>query len=167
MSENILTHEQISQFMSVAIEQAWQAVREGHGGPFGACVVEISGMEIISKSHNTVLLSKDPTAHAEINAIRKAAEYKKHYWLDDCILFSTCEPCPMCLGAIYWARLSAVYFDCSREDAADAGFDDSFIYEQISLPIDKRKIKFIASQDNSRSLEVMAYWKSLQTKKMY
>ncbi len=167
MNKNILTQEQISEFMSVAIEQAWLAVKTKQGGPFGACIVDIKTHEIISKAHNTVLADNDPTGHAEINVIRKASQKKHTYWLTDCILFSTCEPCPMCLGAIYWARIPIVYFDCSRKDAADAGFDDSVIYEQISLPPERRKIKFFTSTDNKKSLEVMLYWKSLYSEKVY
>ncbi len=167
MSIRTLTQEQICRFMSVAIEQAWQAVRTGQGGPFGACIVDASSLEIVAKAHNSVLRDNDPSAHAEINAIRFACKSKGSFWLEDCILFSTCEPCPMCLGTIYWSRISAVYFDCSREDAADAGFDDSFIYEQIGLPFEQRKIKFVGLKNSQKSLDVMKYWKSLESKKVY
>jgi len=162
-----LTEEQKNRFMSLAIAQAWQGVKNGEGGPFGACIIETTTFKVVSQAHNTVLKDNDPSAHAEINAIRQACRKKNSYWLEDCVLFTTCEPCPMCLGAIYWSRIPVVYFGCSRQEASDAGFDDKFIYEQIFLPIEQRSIKFISSKDTQNCLEVMLYWKSLNSKKVY
>lgn len=153
--------------MSLAIEQAWRGVKTGDGGPFGACIVKTPSLTVISKAHNTVLKDNDPTAHAEINAIRQACHRENSYWLKDCILFTTCEPCPMCLGAIYWARIPVVYFSCSRKQAADVGFDDNFIYEQFALPPEQRDIKFITLKNPQNALEVMQYWNSLNSKKVY
>jgi len=124
-------------YLSEAIEIARSNLEKG-GGPFGAVIVRNG--EIISKSGNTVTLDNDPTAHAEINAIREACKILNNFELKDCILYSSCEPCPMCLGAIYWARLEAVYFAASREDAEDAGFDDSFIYKELNTPLENRII---------------------------
>ena len=124
-------------YLSEAIKIA-RNNQENGGGPFGAVIVKNG--EIISKSGNTVTLDNDPTAHAEINAIRKACKILNNFELKDCILYSSCEPCPMCLGAIYWARLEALYFAASREDAENAGFDDSFIYKELDVPLESRII---------------------------
>jgi len=115
-------------FMTAAIRLAIENVKNG-GGPFGAVVVKNN--EIIGKGVNTVTSSNDPTAHAEVNAIRNACTHLSDFQLNDCEIYSSCEPCPMCLGAIYWARPKAIYFAASKMDAANAGFDDSFIYEEI------------------------------------
>ncbi len=126
-------------FMREAINLALEGMKKGLGGPFGAVVVKNG--EIIGRGSNSVLALNDPTAHAEVTAIREACRYLKHFQLSDCILYTSCEPCPMCLGAIYWARPEEVYFAGSRGDAADAGFDDAFIYNELEYPIDKRKLK--------------------------
>jgi tRNA(Arg) A34 adenosine deaminase TadA len=123
--------------MNRAIELAKKNVDRG-GGPFGAIIVKDG--EIISEASNLVTLEKDPTAHAEIVAIRKASEKLGTHELNECVLYATCEPCPMCLGAIYWARISQVYYAAERSDAASAGFDDSYIYEEIEKPIEKRDL---------------------------
>ena len=128
------THEH---YLAEAIEIARKNQEKG-GGPFGAIIVRKG--EIIAKSGNTVTIDNDPTAHAEINVIRKACKVLNNFELKDCILYSSCEPCPMCLGAIYWARLGAIYFAASREDAEDAGFDDSFIYRELNAPLETRTI---------------------------
>lgn len=127
-----------SQFLQLAIDLAAENVKSGRGGPYGAVIVK-SG-EIIASSGNCVTSHLDPTAHAEIMAIRLACEKLQDFQLTGCILYTSCEPCPMCLGAIYWARLERVFFACSREDAADAGFDDSFIYDEIAISPLQRKI---------------------------
>jgi guanine deaminase len=128
-------------FMLRAIELSVENLRTGRGGPFAAVIVR-EGI-IVAAGTNTVTSSNDPTAHAEINAIRAACEMLLTYQLTDCDLYTTCEPCPMCMGAIYWARLAKVYYANTREDARKIGFDDSFIYEQIALPIGQRAIPMI------------------------
>lgn len=124
-------------FLNQAIDLACDNVENG-GGPFGAIVVRDG--KIIGASGNRVSPDLDPTAHAEIMAIRLACHKIGDFQLTDCNLYSSCEPCPMCLGAIYWARLSAVYFACNRFDAARAGFDDGFIYSELDKPAEQRRI---------------------------
>lgn len=124
-------------FLNRAIELACANVETG-GGPFGAIIVKDG--EIVAGSGNRVTSDHDPTAHAEIAAIRLACRKLGDFQLNDCTLYSSCEPCPMCLGAIYWARLQAVYFACNRFDAASAGFDDRFIYTEIDKPAEQRQI---------------------------
>lgn len=118
-----------TRFMQAAIDESKKGVRNNHGGPFGAVIVR-SG-KIVAKAHNTVLLSKDPTSHAEINAIRQASRKRGSFDLSGCELYTTCEPCPMCLAAIYWARIDKMYYGCTRDDAAKIGFDDARFYELI------------------------------------
>lgn len=127
-------------FMARAIELALDNVRSGRGGPFAALVVKNG--RVVSEGTNRVTSSNDPTAHAEITAIRAACAALGGFQLDGCDLYTTCEPCPMCLGAIYWARPARVYFASTAADAAAAGFDDAFIYDQIALPLTDRKIPF-------------------------
>lgn len=117
-----------AEFLQRAIDLACENVSQD-GGPFGALIVRHG--EIIAASGNRVTANFDPTAHAEVMAIRLACQALGDYQLTDCVLYTSCEPCPMCLGAIYWARLQQVYFACNRLDAAAAGFDDSFIYDEI------------------------------------
>jgi len=137
---------------------------EDGGGPFGAIIVKDN--EIIARAGNTVTSSNDPTAHAEINAIRKASQYLENFDLSGCILYSSCEPCPMCLGAIYWARLDRVYFAAGKEDAKDAGFDDSFIYSEIKKPFDRRSIQNIQIM-RDEAYEVLKKWKQKEDKIQY
>jgi guanine deaminase len=125
-------------YMREAIRLSVEKMEAGFGGPFGAVIVRDG--EIIARGYNNVLVSNDPTAHAEVDAIRKACALLGTYQLGDCELYTSCEPCPMCLGAIYWARPKAVYFGNTKEDAAAIGFDDQFIYHEIELPFDKRAI---------------------------
>jgi guanine deaminase len=126
------------QFLQQAIDLASDNVSSQNGGPYGAVIVKNG--EIIAASGNCVTLNCDPTAHAEVSAIRLACKKLNDFQLSNCILYSSCEPCPMCLGAIYWTRLKEVYFACNRQDAAKAGFDDSFIYDEILLHAEKRHI---------------------------
>ncbi|HBN04327.1 MAG TPA: tRNA-specific adenosine deaminase [Bacteroidales bacterium] len=126
------------EFMQLAIETALDNIKNNNGGPFGAVIVK-DGV-LIAKSPNTVTSSNDPTAHAEINAIRLACKELKTFDLSGCEIYSSCEPCPMCLSAIYWARISKVYYAADRFDAQKAGFDDSFIYNEISLSEKDRSI---------------------------
>ncbi|MFI3285972.1 MAG: nucleoside deaminase [Rikenellaceae bacterium] len=119
-----------NKFMQMAIDISLRSVNEG-GGPFGAVVVK-DGV-VVSKESNSVTLTNDPTAHAEVNAIRKACGALETFSLKGCILYSSCEPCPMCLSAAYWAGISKIYYGNSRADAQEINFDDSFIYDQIPL----------------------------------
>jgi guanine deaminase len=118
-----------SEFMKAALREARCGVLANDGGPFGAVVVKDS--KIISRAHNSVFKSNDPTAHAEILAIQKASSRLKRFNLSDCAIYTTSEPCPMCLAAIHWARISVVYYGCSRKDAAAIGFDDEFFYRAL------------------------------------
>ena len=134
-----MMREQNEQMMKRTIRLSIENVESG-GGPFAALVVKDN--KILAEGVNRVTLEHDPTAHAEICAIREATQKLGTHELQDCILYCSCEPCPMCLGAIYWARIPLVYFGNSREDAHDYGFDDSHIYNQINLPADQRAILF-------------------------
>lgn len=127
-----------SDYLQQAIDLAAENVESGQGGPYGALIVKEG--KIIAASGNRVTGRLDPTAHAEVMAIRMACQALNDFQLTGCTLYTSCEPCPMCLGAIYWARLDKVYYACSREDAAAAGFDDSFIYDEIPLPPAERRI---------------------------
>ena len=127
-----------SHFMEKAIELALNNVLTNQGGPFGAVVVKDG--KIIGVGKNEVTGKNDPTAHAEVQAIRDACRNLNNFQLDDCEIYTSCEPCPMCIGAIYWARPKAVYYACTKQEAAKIGFDDQFIYDQLSLPVEFRKI---------------------------
>jgi guanine deaminase len=127
-------------FMQEAIRQATENVRAGRGGPFAAVVVKEG--RIIAAGSNSVTSTNDPTAHAEVNAIREACRLLGAFQLTGCEIYTSCEPCPMCLGAIYWARPDRVYYAATAADAAAAGFDDSFIYAELKLPNMERKIPF-------------------------
>jgi len=133
--------EQDEKFMRRAIALAQNGIDSNTGGPFGAVVVKDG--EIIAEGNNRVTSTNDPTAHAEVVAIRNACEKLNSFQLDGCVLYTSCEPCPMCLGAIYWARPAQMFFACTREDAANIGFDDQFIYNEIERPIEERHIKSI------------------------
>ena len=128
-------------FMARAIELSLESVRSGCGGPFGAVIVKNG--EVLAEGMNQVTSRNDPTAHAEILAIREACSKLGLFELTDCELYSSCEPCPMCLGAIYWARLARVYYANTAADAAKIGFDDSFIYAELKLPHAERRIPAI------------------------
>jgi tRNA(Arg) A34 adenosine deaminase TadA len=128
-------------FMKEAIKVALKGMDQNEGGPFG-CVIVKDG-KIIGRGNNKVTSTNDPTAHAEVIAIREACKNLNSFQLEGCELYTTCEPCPMCLGAIYWARPQKVYFGSNHVDAANIGFDDEFIYKEIPLPYDKRSIPFV------------------------
>ena len=125
-------------FMQSAIALSLANVREGRGGPFGAVIVKDG--EIVASGTNSVTSTNDPTAHAEIVAIRDACRRLKTFDLDGCELYTSCEPCPMCLSAIYWARIRKVFYANTRKDAAKIAFDDDFIYREVALPIRKRQL---------------------------
>ncbi len=128
-----------AKLMREAIRLSIQMMRRGKGGPFGAVVVRNG--KVVGRGWNQVTSLNDPTAHAEIVAIRAACQRLKTFQLDDCDLYTSCEPCPMCLSAIYWARLERVYYGNTRQDAAGIEFDDDFIYQEVALPIEKRTLK--------------------------
>lgn len=127
-----------AEFMWEAIRLSIQNIREGNGGPF-ACVIVKDG-KIIARGTNSVTSTNDPTAHAEVVAIRNACKELKTFQLSGCEIYTSCEPCPMCLGAIYWARPDAIYYANGRKDAAKIGFDDEFLYEELPKKIADRKI---------------------------
>jgi guanine deaminase len=133
-------------FMARAIQLSIENVQSGRGGPFGAVIVR--GDEIVAEGANQVTSLNDPTAHAEIIAIRQACAKLGVFELKDCELYTSCEPCPMCLGAIYWARLPRLYFANTAEDAASIGFDDSFIYKELRLANLQRRIPAIQIMRN-------------------
>lgn len=124
--------------MQLAINIAIENVRDFNGGPFGAIIVKDG--KVVAKSSNTVTITNDPTAHAEINAIRKACQELNTFSLSGCEIYSSCEPCPMCLSAIYWAKIDKLYYAADRYDAKRIGFNDLYIYNELSLPEDKRSI---------------------------
>jgi guanine deaminase len=141
-------------YLRMAIEEGVRGVRSGRGGPFGALVVQ--GDRVLAAACNEVTSRNDPTAHAEMQAIRAACELLGSFQLTDCDVYASCEPCPMCLGALYWARPRAVYFAASRTDAAAAGFDDATIYEELGRPPPERKmvIERVALDGATRPFEV-------------
>jgi guanine deaminase len=119
----------MNKWMQVAYDEATKGMLANAGGPFGAVIVKDG--KIVASAHNEVLSSNDPTSHAEINAIRKASKILHTFNLQECILYTTCQPCPMCLGAIFWARIPKVYYGATKEDATRSGFDDSIFYEMM------------------------------------
>jgi len=139
-------------------------MRRGRGGPFGA-VIARNG-EVIGRGWNEVTTSQDPTAHAEIVAIREACRTLKSPHLDGCDIYTSCEPCPMCLGAIYWARLRRLYFAATRQDAAAAGFDDELIYQEICLPVDQRRLP-TRQLLRAQALEALNEWRTKPDKIPY
>ena len=149
--------------MKEAIKLSINNIENG-GGPFGA-VISKNG-EIISKSVNRVTKDIDPTAHAEILAIREAAKQLKTFNLNGCTIYCSCEPCPMCLGAIYWARIDKIFYACSRHDAKNHGFDDEHLYKEINLPIEQREISFRQLLRN-KALEAFEKWEKNEKKILY
>lgn len=150
--------------MARAIELSIENVRSGRGGPFGAVVVR--GGKIIAEGVNCVTAVNDPTAHAEVVAIREACKKLGVFELKDCEMYTSCEPCPMCLGAIYWARPARVYFGSTAADASNAGFDDSFIYNEIPQPHAQRKIPMIQMM-RDEALEAFRAWQRQPNKVPY
>jgi len=150
--------------MRKAIELALSNVDSNNGGPFGAVVVKDG--EIIGKGANLVTASNDPTAHAEIVAIREAAQNIGSFELQDCEIYTSCEPCPMCLGAIYWSRISKLYYAATKDDAAKADFDDSFIYKEFALPKDQRSIPSLQLMRDD-AVKVFETWNNSDNKIKY
>jgi guanine deaminase len=150
-------------FLKRAIKIAAEGIKYG-GGPFGA-VISKEG-SIIAESNNKVVLNTDPTAHAEILAIREASAVLKTHDLSSCVLYASCEPCPMCLGAIYWSGIKKVVYASERRDASSAGFDDKLIYEEILLDPSKRQISFVQIKDNEAAA-VFRKWEQYDGKTTY
>lgn len=151
-------------YMHAAIRLADEGMQRGRGGPFG-CVIVRQGA-IIARGSNCVTSTNDPTAHAEIMAIREAARSLGTFQLGDCELYTSCEPCPMCLAAIYWARIPTVYYANTRADAAKIGFDDDFIYQQIPLAPEQRTVKMHPLL-RDKALTTFAAWASKPDKTPY
>lgn len=148
--------------MKKAFTEALEGMERGDGGPFGAVIVREG--EIIASGHNEVLKTNDPTAHAEITAIRRASETLGTFDLSDCILYTSCYPCPMCMGAIFWARIPTVYYASSMDDAAEGGFDDRIFYEMIRNPEASLDLRPIESEGGKA---VFRQWRSKEDKKLY
>jgi guanine deaminase len=151
-------------FMREAIRLSLSKMRANYGGPFGAVVVRHG--KIVGRGWNQVTSTNDPTAHAEVTAIRDACKKLKTYQLDDCELYTSCEPCPMCLSAIYWARFKKVYYANTRKDAAKIDFDDDLIYREVPKPISKRLIP-MKQLLHGEALEVFKEWKNKADKVRY
>ena len=152
------------EFIERAIKLSEKGMNNNAGGPFGAVIVKDD--KIIAEGYNQVTSSNDPTAHAEIVAIREACKNLNSFQLDGCIIYTSCEPCPMCLGAIYWARPSAVYYACTKEDAAEVGFDDDFIYKEIDAGMENRSIKFI-NLNREEGKEIFKKWAAKEERTDY
>ena len=156
--------DQQKKFMREAIRLSMENVQSGNGGPFGTVIVKNG--KIIATGVNEVTKSNDPTAHAEMIAIRNACEKLNSFQLDGCDIYCSCEPCPMCLGAIYWARPKSIYFANSKKDAAEINFDDNFIYQEIKLPIHERKLT-ITQLLRDEAQSVFLQWQESQNKIEY
>ncbi len=154
----------MNEFLKAAIEEAIYGVENNHGGPFGAVVVREG--KIIARGHNKVILNNDPTDHAEMIAIRDAAGKLGRFDLSDCELYTSCEPCPMCFSAIYWAKIPKVYYGCTREDAAQIGFDDNYIYEVIMGAASDKRAEF-RQMGRELCLGVFEQWKNKDGKRHY
>ncbi|HSQ45107.1 MAG TPA: nucleoside deaminase [Ginsengibacter sp.] len=152
------------EFMMEAIALSKKAIENNEGGPFG-CVI-VKDKKIVGRGNNRVLLDNDPTSHAEIVAIRDACKNLGTFQLDDCEIYTSCEPCPMCLGAIYWARPKIVYYANTREDAAAIGFDDSMIYNEMTIEPDNRKIP-LANLCREDAGKIFEHWFQKQDKNLY
>lgn len=156
-----MTHES---YLKVAFEEALIGMRSNAGGPFGAVIV--LNDKIVGRGHNMVTSKNDPTAHAEIVAIRNACDLLQTFHLADAVLYTTCEPCPMCLAAIYWADIKSVYYYYDRNDAANIGFSDKFIYDELEKPV-KDRIVGIQSLDFQMANDLFEEWESKQDKLAY
>lgn len=164
MGSSRMTREHDLKFIMEAIDVALKGVSENKGGPFG-CVIVKEG-KIIASGCNEVVSSNDPTAHAEVVAIRNACQSLKTHQLESCTIYTSCEPCPMCLGAIYWARPDRVVYACTRQEAASAGFDDEFIYREILLPTSARHIQ-MQQCGQEQGMKVFRSWENKPDKVQY
>jgi guanine deaminase len=151
-------------FLEIACAEAERGMRDGDGGPFGAIVVKDG--RVIARGHNQVLSSHDSTAHAEIVAIRRAEQALETHDLTGCEIYSTCYPCPMCLGAIMWARITRVHYGCTTDEAAAIGFDDRTFYEAISMP-DSSKFIVMEHNDSPLCLALFEEWLKMDDRKPY
>lgn len=151
-------------YMLEAIRLSRNGILNNEGGPFGCVIVKDD--QIVGRGNNRVTSSNDPTAHAEVVAIRDACLNLGTFQLDGCEIYTSCEPCPMCLGAIYWARPKVVYYANNRQDAANIGFDDSIIYDEMICELDKRKIPII-SLGRDEALKIFSEWQQKQDKTSY
>ncbi len=156
--------EEDKKFMQRAIDLAKEGMESNAGGPFGAVVVQ-NGV-IVGEGYNKVTSTNDPTAHAEVTAIRNACKKLGTFQLNDCVIYTSCEPCPMCLGAIYWARPKMVFFGCNREDASEIGFDDQFIYDELERELDDRQIKIVRMM-RKEALTAFEQWSDKMDKTEY
>ncbi|MCF7845870.1 MAG: nucleoside deaminase [Candidatus Peribacteraceae bacterium] len=154
----------MKKFMQVAIAEAEKGLRKKAGGPFGAVIV-LDG-KLIASAHNEVIKNNDPTCHAEIQAIRAAAKKLKRFDLSDCEIYSSCEPCPMCLAAIHWAKIRKLYFGATRKDAEDVGFDDKFIYDVICGTAKKKQVS-VVQISRRECLVPLKKWLNLKSKTQY
>ncbi|TCD11157.1 nucleoside deaminase [Pedobacter frigidisoli] len=152
--ENENQHEE---FMRIAIALSIENVSENIGGPFGAVVVKDG--KLIAKSANKVTTTNDPTAHAEVSAIRLACQELNTFDLSGCVIYTSCEPCPMCLGAIYWSRIKTIYYANTKADAAKIGFDDQFIYEELDKPMEKRTLPVVQMM-RDEAIEAFKLWET-------
>ena len=150
--------------MKMAIALSKRNVEKALGGPFGAVIAKDG--KVIAKSANKVAVSNDPTAHAEVTAIRIASKKLNSFDLSDCVIYTSCEPCPMCLGAIYWSRISKVYYANTKFDAAEIGFDDKFIYDELNLPVDKRGLPVVQLL-RDEAMEAFKQWQKSAMKIKY
>ena len=151
-------------FMQEAIRLSQAGMQQNKGGPFGCIIVKND--EIVGRGWNQVLANNDPTAHAEIIAIRDACTNLGSFHLHDCELYASCEPCPMCLAAIYWAQIKLIYFANTRNDAEEIGFNDSFIYDEMAIPAEQRNVKMIAL-GRTDALKVFGQWAEKGDKRLY
>ncbi len=152
----------MNKWMQIAYNEATQGMLRDEGGPFGAVIVKDE--KIISCAHNEVLKTKDSTAHAEMNAIRKACKALDSFDLSGCVLYTTCQPCPMCLGAIFWARIQTVYYGATEDDAARGGFDDKHFYELLK---EKSKTPFMKQIDHKENAELFELWLEKENHQLY
>ena len=152
----------MNRWMKIAYDEAVEGMLANDGGPFGAVIVKNG--KVIAAAHNEVLKTNDPTAHAEINVIRQASKHLESYDLSDCVLYATCKPCPMCLGAVFWARIGTVYYGTTQQDAARAGFDDQRFYEMIDGQNTDLTLKQIDYEANSKLFDM---WLEKEDRQLY
>ncbi|WP_316841610.1 nucleoside deaminase [Pedobacter gandavensis] len=159
-----VTKQQHEKFMRLAIGLSEKNVTEQLGGPFGAVVVKDG--KVIAKSGNRVTSTNDPTAHAEVSAIRIACKKLKTFDLSGCVIYTSCEPCPMCLSAVYWARITTIYYANTKVDAANIGFDDQFIYEELEKPMIERSLP-IQQMLRDEAIQAFKLWEQSQMRVTY
>lgn len=154
----------MNEFMKIAIEEALHGMKNNEGGPFGAVVVRNG--EVISRAHNEVVKTNDPTAHAEVVALRRASSLLGRFDLSDCEIYSSCEPCPMCFSAIHWAKIKKLYYGSTRQDAANIDFDDQYIYDVINGTAKVLQVE-VLQINREESLEPFIEWKSKMDRVQY